>query len=131
MSQSQLKDGRVVDNSLIVDFDATHTNCVNALTPDEYALFVAAKLPDLPPAPPTILSEDLMALFTTDDATKIQAAINGNVQFWLLWSAMQAQSEPMIVTNPRFLQGWEALVTVLGADRMAAIATALSVTINA
>jgi hypothetical protein len=83
----------------------------------------------LPAQPQTILSQDLMAQFTTDDAIKIQAAVNGNIQFWLLWSAMQAQSDPMVVTNARFLQGWSALKQVLGDGRMAAIAKALSVTI--
>ena len=72
-----------------------------------------------------MLSQDIMAQFTADDATKIQAAISGNVQFWLLWSAFQAQSDPMVVTNARFQAGWSALITVLGAPRMTAIATAL------
>ena len=84
-----------------------------------------------PPAPPEqVLSQELMAQFTTDDATKIQAAVSGNISFWLLWSAMQAQSEPMIVTNARFLAGWNALTQVLGAPRMAAIATGLGVTVS-
>jgi hypothetical protein len=83
-----------------------------------------------PPAPPAqILSQDLMAQFTTADATAIQAAVAGNVQFWLLWQAMTAQKDPMIVTNARFLAGWAALVTVLGQPRMTAIAAALGVTI--
>lgn len=89
---------------------------------------VAAYVP--PPQPPQqILSQDLMAQFTTDDLTKIRTAVDGNIQFWGLWSAMQAQSEPMGVTNARFLTGWGALVQVLGTTRMAAIATALGVTI--
>lgn len=79
---------------------------------------------------PNILPQDLMAQFTADDATKIQAAIAGNVQFWLLWQSMTAQKDPMIVTNARFLAGWNGLITVLGADRMAAIAAALNVTIK-
>lgn len=99
-----------------------------------YEAWVAAGgVPDLYVAPvveQSILSQDLMAQFTTADATKIQVAIAGNVGFWLLWSAMQAQSDPMIVTNARFLQGWSALTTVLGADRMAAIAATLGVTIS-
>jgi hypothetical protein len=37
------------------------------------------------------------------DAGKIQAAISGNVQLWLLWSAFQAQRDPMIVTNARLV----------------------------
>jgi hypothetical protein len=82
-----------------------------------------------PSAPQTVLSQDLMAQFTAADAAAIQAAVAGNVQFWLLWSAMQAQKDPMIVTNARFLAGWSALITVLGAPRMTAIATALGVTI--
>ena|ERR1700694_5548789 len=87
-------------------------------------------VPTPAPAPQTVFSQDLMAQFTVDDAAKIQAAISGNVQFWLLWSAMQAQKDPMIVTNARFKAGWAALVQVLGAPRMTAIATALGVAIT-
>jgi hypothetical protein len=78
-----------------------------------------------PAAPAQILSQDLMAQFTSSDASAIQAAVAGNVQFWLLWSAMQAQKDPMLITNARFLSGWNALVTVLGQTRMNAIATSL------
>jgi hypothetical protein len=80
--------------------------------------------------PQSILSQDLMAQFTAADATAIQAAVTGNVQFWLLWSAMQAQKDPMIVTSARFLAGWDALVQVLGQARMDAIAAALGVTVS-
>jgi hypothetical protein len=84
-----------------------------------------------PPAPPqSVMSQDIIAQFTTADVTAIQTAISGNAQFWLLWSAFLAQSDPMIVTNARFLAGWAALVTVLGAQRMAVIATALGITIT-
>jgi hypothetical protein len=82
----------------------------------------------LPPPPAEILSQDLIAQFTADDAAKIKSAVDSSAQFWLLWSAMQAQNEPMVVTNARFLQGWAALVQVLGAPRMTAIAAALGVT---
>lgn len=85
--------------------------------------------PDLP-LPQSVLSQDIMAQFTAADATLIQAAVNSNVQFWLLWSAFQAQSDPMIVTNARFQTGWAALITVLGSARMAAIATALGITVQ-
>lgn len=86
--------------------------------------------PSIVPPPAQITSQDLMAQFTAADAAEIQAAVSGNAQFWLLWSAMQAQKDPMIVTNPRFLAGWVALTQVLGAPRMAAIAAALNVTIS-
>lgn len=85
--------------------------------------------PPAPPAPPSVLPQDLMAQFTADDATKIRAAVDTSAQFWLLWSAMQAQKDPMLVTNARFLAGWSALIQVIGADRMQAIATALGVTV--
>lgn len=78
-----------------------------------------------PPPPSLVLSQDLVAQFTSDDAVKIKAAVDGNTQFWLLWSAMQAQSAPMLVTNARFVAGWSALVTVLGRPRMNQIAAAL------
>lgn len=80
-------------------------------------------------APRTVLAQDLMAQFTADDAAKIQTAISGNVSFWLLWSAMQVQKDPMVIANARFQAGWAALVQVLGQPRMAAIAAALGVTI--
>lgn len=82
-----------------------------------------------PPAPHKVLSQDLMAQFTAADAAAIQAAVASNSQFWLLWSALQTQKDPMDVTNVRFLTGWAALVTVLGQPRMTQIATALGVTI--
>lgn len=96
------------------------------------AWLAAGGVPDpyvAPLVPSQVLSQDIMAQFTAADATLIQAAVNGNAQFWLLWSAMQAQSDPMIVTNARFLAGWSALTQVLGAARMAAIATALGITV--
>lgn len=77
-----------------------------------------------------ILSQDLMAQFTADDAAKIQAAVTANPQFWLLWSSLQAQSDPMEVGNVRFLAGWSALVAVLGADRMTAIGSALGIAVT-
>lgn len=100
----------------------------------EYIVWVAAGgVPDpyAPQASPpqSIRSQDLMAQFTADDAARIKAAVNANVTFWLLWSALQAQSDSMQVTNPRFLQGWAALIDVLGQDRMAEIASDLGVTI--
>ncbi len=87
-----------------------------------------APAPAAPP-PPSILSQDLMAQFTADDAAKIQTAVASNPPFWLLWSALQAQKDPMVVTNARFLAGWNALIQVLGQPRMDAIAAALSVTV--
>lgn len=82
-----------------------------------------------PEPPRTVLPQDLMALLTADDAAKIRTAVESNAQLWLLWSAMQAQKDPMQVTNARFLAGWNALVQVLGADRMAAIGATLGVTV--
>lgn len=81
----------------------------------------------IPAIAPTVLPQDLMAQFTVDDASKIQAAIAANVSFWLLWSAMQAQKDAMRSDNPRFVQGWGALEQVLGLDRMNAIAKALGI----
>lgn len=80
-------------------------------------------------APQSILPQDLMAQFTPDDATKIQAAIAGNVSFWLLWQSFTTQRDPMLITNARFLAGWSALVQILGQARMSAIATALGVSV--
>lgn len=83
-----------------------------------------------PPKPQLVLPQDLIAQFTVDDATKIQTAVAANISFWLLWQAMTAQRDPMSVSNDRFRQGWTALTSVLGADRMTAIATALQITIS-
>ena len=82
-----------------------------------------------PPPPAQFLPQDLMAQFAPADMVKITAAINADAtgQVQLLWFAMVAQRDPMVVTNPRVLAGWSALVTVLGQDRMNAIATALAV----
>ena len=76
-------------------------------------------------APAVVTSQDLMAQFTPDDADKIRAAVEENASFWLLWSALQVQGEPMAIASPRFLAGWSALVTILGQVRMSQIATAL------
>jgi hypothetical protein len=81
-----------------------------------------------PVTPQTVVPQDLMAQFTADDAAAIQTAIGSNAQFWLLWQAMTAQKDPMVVTNARFLAGWNALVQVLGQARMGAIAAALNIT---
>ena len=93
---------------------------------------VAGGVPDpyiAPPAPPAqVLSQDLMAQFTVADYTAIKAAVAGNDSLGLLWSALQAQKDPMVVTNARFQQGWSALVTVLTQSRMNEIATALGAT---
>jgi hypothetical protein len=78
----------------------------------------------------TVLPQDLMAQLTADDVIKIQTAISGDVQFWLLWSAMLAQKDPMSVVSARFRQGWAALVQVLGQPRMTAISAALGITIS-
>lgn len=109
----------------------------NDLGNRDYAEYLAWKaaggIPDpyvAPPAvPQSVLSQDLMAQFTADDAAKIQAAIAGKVQFWLLWQSLTTQKDPMLVTNARFLAGWGALVSVLGQPRMDAIAAALGVTV--
>ena len=84
-----------------------------------------------PPAPPaSVLPQELMAQITAADAALIRAAIAGDDQKWLLWQALTAQRDPMVVTNARFLAGWAALVAVLGAPRMAEIAAALGVEVG-
>ena len=83
------------------------------------------------PAPQTFLPQDLMAQFTPADMTKIMGAVTADAtgQTALLWYAMVANRDPMVVTNARVKQGWQALVSVLGTDRTNAIAAALGVTI--
>lgn len=93
------------------------------------ASIIAAHDPTKPVTITEVLSQDLMAQFNAADAAKIQTAVATNPQFWLLWSALQAQKDPMDVGNARFMAGWSALVAVLGADRMTVIAAALGVTV--
>jgi hypothetical protein len=85
----------------------------------------------LEPAPVTFLPQDLMAQFTVADAAKIRDAVESNVQFWLLWSSLQAQKDPMDVTAERVQQGWTALIHVLGKERMSDIAAKMDVTVIA
>ena len=88
--------------------------------------------PYVPPTvPQSVLSQDLMAQLTVADFTAIKIAVAANDTFGLLWASLQAQRDPMIVSNTRFQAGWAALVTVLGALRMTAIAAALGVTVPA
>ena len=80
--------------------------------------------------PSQVFSQDLIAQFTVADYTMIKAAIASNDAMALMWAQMQAQKDPMIVTNARFVAGWAALVQVLGQSRMTAIALALGATIS-
>lgn len=128
-----LKDGRTVEGGVAIDFDSTHTNPIYRLTPEEYDMFVQEQLPDPPPPSPSknkeVLSQDIISEFTPDDAGKIKAAVNSSNSLWLLWSAFQAQKDPMNLDNERFLRGWEALKTVVGVSRMADIAAKLNLDI--
>ena len=81
-------------------------------------------------APQSIMPQDLMAQFTAVDMSTIQTAISADPAKMLLWYAMVAQRDPMLVTNARFLAGWSALIQVLGQTRMNAIATALGVSVT-
>lgn len=93
------------------------------------ALEVLASFDGLAADPETVLPQDMMALLTPDDMTKIMTAISGNAQMALLWYSMVAQRDPMLVANVRFQAGWGALMQVLGAARMAEIASALGITV--
>jgi hypothetical protein len=98
-----------------------------------------------PTVPESVLSQDLMAQFTATDVATILVALDNEAAqaktdlaaarvpaapLNQLWAALQAQKDPMIVTNARFLAGWSALVTVLGQTRMSAISSALGVIIG-
>ncbi|UGY15098.1 hypothetical protein HAP48_0042340 [Bradyrhizobium septentrionale] len=78
-----------------------------------------------------VAPQDLLAQLTAADIAAIQTAISSNPQAALLWFSLLAQRDPMDTTNDRFKAGWTTLVSVLGADRMSAIATALGITITA
>jgi hypothetical protein len=109
-----------VEETITMEIGATYINGV----------YTAPPAPPLPPPPQMVLPQDLMAQFTVTDFTAIRAAISVNDQLGLMWSQMQAQRDPMRVTNKRFLAGWNALVQILGQPRMTAIAAALGVTIG-
>jgi hypothetical protein len=81
------------------------------------------------PSQQTVLPQDLMAQLTAADIASVQTVIGGNSSLALLWYSMLAQRDPMMVSNARFMAGWNALVAILGQPRMTAIATALGVTI--
>ena len=51
-------------------------------------------------------------------------------EVWILWQALMAQCEPMVVTNARFLLGWNWLRQLLGAVRMNEIAATLGVEVG-
>ena len=98
------------------------------------AWLAAGGVPDpyVPPVvPQSVLSQDLMAQFTVAEFTAIKAAVATNDAFGLLWASLQAQRDPMMVSNARFQAGWAALVTVLGAPRMMVIAAVLGITVPA
>ena len=115
----------LIANAIAAGYAATDVHA-SVVTDAQFQALLAATV--VPP-PVTVLPQDLMAQFTADDATLIQAAVTNNVQFWLLWSAMSAQRDPMDTANARFLAGWDALVQVLGQPRMDAIAVALNITV--
>lgn len=91
---------------------------------------IAAFDPTVEPLKTAVLPQDLMALFTPDDALKIKNAIDAKPSLWLLWSSLQTQSEPMEIGNARFKAGWGVLTQTLGPDRMAQIAGELGVDIG-
>jgi len=133
-----MSDYRLTNGSVVIrnsDNASIPNDPLNAAFQVYQAWLAAGGVPDpyVPPAPlpQSVLSQDLMAQFSVADYTAIVSAVSANPALGLLWASLQAQHDPMIVTNARFQAGWSALVTVLGAPRMSAIATALGVTISA
>lgn len=90
--------------------------------------FTVEEVPD--PKRQVVTSQEIMAQFSSEDAAAIKKAIDAHPEMFLLWSAFQAQYEPMRVTNERFVQGWTALKQVVGEDRMASIADILNLDIS-
>lgn len=85
MSTYLLKDGRTISAGTLVDFDATHTNSVGALTVDEFQAFVAQVIADPPPpAPPPITSvtprQARLALSAAGLLDKVNAAVAASDQ---------------------------------------------------
>lgn len=79
-----------------------------------------------PPKLPAFVGRDLLAQLTPTDYAAVAAATTGNATFGLLWASLLGQGDAPILTNsPRFQSGWAALQQVLGAERAAAIASAL------
>jgi hypothetical protein len=133
-----MSDYRLTNGSVVIrnsDGASIPNDPLNAAFQVYQAWLGAGGVPDpyVPPAPlpQSVLSQDLMAQFSVADYTAIMTAVSANPALGLLWASLQAQRDPMIVTNARFQAGWSALITVLGAARMSAIATALGVTISA
>jgi hypothetical protein len=78
--------------------------------------------------PPSFLARELLAQFTTDDYTAIQAAVASNPALGLLWTSLLAQGEAPIMTNSdRFRQGWAGLTAAIGGPRAKAIAAAVGI----
>jgi len=117
----------LISNAVACGYSADAVKAYVATDAQFRALLIASN----PPPPISVLSQDLMAQFTVADYAAIKTAIASNDAFGLLWASLQAQRDPMMVSNARFQAGWAALVSVLGAPRMSAIATALSITIPA
>ena len=117
----------LVSNAVACGYSADAVKAYVATDAQFQALLIASN----PPPPKSVLSQDLMAQFTVADYTAIKTAVASNDVFGLLWVSLQAQRDPMMISNARFQTGWAALVTVLGAPRMSAIATALGVTMTA
>lgn len=130
-----MSDYQLTDTAIVIrksDFASIPNDPANRDRAAYDAWITGGGVPDpyVPPViPQSVWPQDLMAQFNAADAAAIQAAVATNVQFWLLWSAMQAQRDPMNVSHARFLAGWAALIQVLGQARMAQIATSLNVTI--
>jgi hypothetical protein len=83
---------------------------------------------DSDPTPTTFLARDMLAQLTPADYAAIMPAINGSADLGLLWSSLLAQGDaPIETSTQRFKDGWAGLTSVLGADRVAALADALHI----
>lgn len=74
------------------------------------------------------VARDLIAQLTPGDTAAILNAVSASPGMALLWYSLLAQGQaPIELSSARFQNGWAALTQVLGADRCAALATALNI----
>ena len=98
--QYLLKDGRTIGGSVIVDFDPTHTNCIDRLTDDEKLIFVQQAIPDAPAKVTTVTPRQarlaLNAVGLLDKVQQAVAASDKSVQISWEFATEINRNDPII-----------------------------------
>lgn len=82
----------------------------------------------LPPAPPSFVARDFMAILTDDDQDRIDGALAQSLSLRRLWNSLLAQGgEPISTASERFKAGWVGLSAALGEERANEIGAALGI----